>query len=782
MSVRLTSAATSAQSSLGSAPVRLVTLPEPTLPGDQPSDSESTSPGKGPGQKDPWWSIGCCADAGQVHTPTKLEGSGNKQQERGGNKQQEGSGNKQQEGGGNKQQEGSGNKQQVGGGNKQQEGGGNKQQEGGGNKQQEGGGNKQQENGGNKQQEGGGNKQQEGGGNKQQEGGGNKQQEGGGNKQQEGGGNKEQEGGGKKQQEGGGKKQQEGGGNKQQEDGGNKQQEDGGNKQQEGGGKKQEGGGNKQQEGSGNKQQEGGGNKQQEGGGNKQQEGSGNKQMGSGNKQEGSGNKQEGGSNKQEGGGNKLEGERGHKPDGGGGTKSDGEEEAYQRPYADIKVQLNGSPTIDAVHHTFTADMDVKLRVCIPELHNWTFDFKRTGDNSTKEKEYAMYVDVQRLPVTYEFELDEKSLGDGVSRADVMRHLDNLRYHITTRFGQEGAEELKTQEWVLHRDDVEVYAQYVSGEEIIRVKVVFASHRRTWNSLPPYFLGLILPVELIVFLSFLSFRFDAAELGDRIQTSLLLLLTLVAQINLAPGKFVPVSASLTLVDWFSIAATTTMVLVVLQNYVAYELRDSMPGFSSASAWALVAAWIALNVAMLVTFQFRSIGSMTQRAKDVERYLGEGFIPGISKEDGSDKAEQAHGDAITGRDSQSRDLYNVATALASIGELVEAERLHLLVLGARQKALGGDHEDTLASTHALAGVLAKQGKLAAAEPMYWRALEGRERALGEHPDTRQSRKGLAAVLDLQGKVDQAEELRSMTAHSRAVGEGRSRPATRRNKKL
>lgn len=60
-------------------------------------------------------------------------------------------------------------------------------------------------------------------------------------------------------------------------------------------------------------------------------------------------------------------------------------------------------------------------------------------------------------------------------------------------------------------------------------------------------------------------------------------------------------------------------------------------------------------------------------------------------------------------------------------------------------LGPDHPDTATSLHNLATILAAQGDLAAARPLFERALLVREARLGaDHPDTARSRPNLAAV--------------------------------------
>jgi tetratricopeptide (TPR) repeat protein len=64
----------------------------------------------------------------------------------------------------------------------------------------------------------------------------------------------------------------------------------------------------------------------------------------------------------------------------------------------------------------------------------------------------------------------------------------------------------------------------------------------------------------------------------------------------------------------------------------------------------------------------------------------------------------------------------------------------------EKALGPDHPDTAKSLNNLAGLLEAQGDLAAARPLYERALAISERTLGlDHPDTATVRGNLAMLL-------------------------------------
>ncbi len=56
------------------------------------------------------------------------------------------------------------------------------------------------------------------------------------------------------------------------------------------------------------------------------------------------------------------------------------------------------------------------------------------------------------------------------------------------------------------------------------------------------------------------------------------------------------------------------------------------------------------------------------------------------------------------------------------------------------------------------MLKEKGDLAGAEPLYRRALDGKERVLGgEHPDTLISVVNLAALRHAQGKLEEAERL-------------------------
>ena len=70
-----------------------------------------------------------------------------------------------------------------------------------------------------------------------------------------------------------------------------------------------------------------------------------------------------------------------------------------------------------------------------------------------------------------------------------------------------------------------------------------------------------------------------------------------------------------------------------------------------------------------------------------------------------------------------------------GKYDEAEPLYRRALAGKEEALGPAHPDTLITVNNLANLLSEQGKYDEAEPMYRRALAGNEEALGPaHPNT------------------------------------------------
>ena len=124
--------------------------------------------------------------------------------------------------------------------------------------------------------------------------------------------------------------------------------------------------------------------------------------------------------------------------------------------------------------------------------------------------------------------------------------------------------------------------------------------------------------------------------------------------------------------------------------------------------------------------------------------------------------------------------NLALVLQRQGKYEAAEEINRRALEGYEKALGKGHPFTLASVGNQALVLQQQGKYEAAEEMNRRALEGREKALGkEHPDTLTSVSNLALVLRYQGKYEAAEEMNRRALEGKEKALGKEHPATLTN---
>ncbi|KAF2193987.1 TPR-like protein, partial [Zopfia rhizophila CBS 207.26] len=112
-----------------------------------------------------------------------------------------------------------------------------------------------------------------------------------------------------------------------------------------------------------------------------------------------------------------------------------------------------------------------------------------------------------------------------------------------------------------------------------------------------------------------------------------------------------------------------------------------------------------------------------------------------------------------------------------GKYDEAEKLNRRALEGREKELGEQHPSTLTSVSNLAGVLGYQGKYDEAEKLNRRALEGYEKKLGEqHPSTLTSVSNLALMLGYQGKYNEAEKLNRRALEGREKELGEQHPST------
>jgi tetratricopeptide (TPR) repeat protein/class 3 adenylate cyclase len=102
------------------------------------------------------------------------------------------------------------------------------------------------------------------------------------------------------------------------------------------------------------------------------------------------------------------------------------------------------------------------------------------------------------------------------------------------------------------------------------------------------------------------------------------------------------------------------------------------------------------------------------------------------------------------------LHCIARAALLEGRYAEAETEYRAVLELREKVLGPENLETLRTRSDLAVAIDRQGKYAQAEKEYRAVLELREKVLGpEHPHTLSARDNLAIVLQEQGKYAEAE---------------------------
>ncbi|PVH92133.1 hypothetical protein DM02DRAFT_544302, partial [Periconia macrospinosa] len=88
---------------------------------------------------------------------------------------------------------------------------------------------------------------------------------------------------------------------------------------------------------------------------------------------------------------------------------------------------------------------------------------------------------------------------------------------------------------------------------------------------------------------------------------------------------------------------------------------------------------------------------------------------------------------------------LALVLESQGKYEAAEAMNRRALGGREKALGKEHPDTLASVYCLAFLLHRWGRYEEATLLYKRASSGYTTTLGpDHPTTQASAFARAVV--------------------------------------
>ncbi|KAL5371635.1 hypothetical protein DPSP01_014120 [Paraphaeosphaeria sporulosa] len=117
------------------------------------------------------------------------------------------------------------------------------------------------------------------------------------------------------------------------------------------------------------------------------------------------------------------------------------------------------------------------------------------------------------------------------------------------------------------------------------------------------------------------------------------------------------------------------------------------------------------------------------------------------------------------------LHSLGDLYRNQGKLAEAEAMYDRALQGREEALGARHTSTLDTVNNLGLLYADQGRLVEAEAMYDRALQGREEALGSrHISTLETVNNLGALYADQGRLAEAEAMyyRALQGKEKALG--------------
>ncbi|TGO56023.1 hypothetical protein BCON_0083g00150 [Botryotinia convoluta] len=118
-----------------------------------------------------------------------------------------------------------------------------------------------------------------------------------------------------------------------------------------------------------------------------------------------------------------------------------------------------------------------------------------------------------------------------------------------------------------------------------------------------------------------------------------------------------------------------------------------------------------------------------------------------------------------------EFHNLGNLYRDQDKLAEAEKMYCRALEGCEKALGPNHTSTLDTVHSLGILYSDQGKLVEAEVMYRRALEGYEKALGpDHTSTLTTVHNLGSLYSDQGKLAEAEVMyrRALEGSEKALG--------------
>ncbi len=125
---------------------------------------------------------------------------------------------------------------------------------------------------------------------------------------------------------------------------------------------------------------------------------------------------------------------------------------------------------------------------------------------------------------------------------------------------------------------------------------------------------------------------------------------------------------------------------------------------------------------------------------------------------SDAAQQLEGETVGDPLLVARLQHVLGISLRELGYLEHAERVLVKACQTRERLLGADNLDTVATKHHLAVLYRERGKYALAETLYKEVLQFRTAQLGtDHPDTLATQHGLAVLYHSQGEYVPAQAL-------------------------
>jgi len=116
-------------------------------------------------------------------------------------------------------------------------------------------------------------------------------------------------------------------------------------------------------------------------------------------------------------------------------------------------------------------------------------------------------------------------------------------------------------------------------------------------------------------------------------------------------------------------------------------------------------------------------------------------------------------------------FNLGLLYSSQGKLAEAEQMYQRALQGEEETLGPEHISTLKTVNSLGNLYTAQGKHAKAEQMCQRALQSYEKALGpEHISTLDIVNNLGLLYSKQGKLAKAEQMyqRALQGKEKTLG--------------